>query len=76
MFRSMPMMLLAIIVVMGFSYPWIPPLYQSVLYGISLSLKSLIVCLLPFLIFGLLFQAAVELSRQASKWILFLLLLS
>ena len=73
MFRKMPFVLLGMIIVVGVAYPWISPTSQSVLYGISLSLKSLIVFTLPFLIFGLLFKTAVQLSKSASKWILLIL---
>lgn len=73
MFRKMPFILLAVIFLVGISYQWLSPTCKSVLYGISLSLKSLITFLLPFLIFGLLFKTAVQLAKKASKWILFLL---
>ena len=73
MFRKMPVILLAMILVIGIFHPWIPPFYQSLLYGISLSLKSLIVFILPFLIFGLLCKTAMQLAKQASKWIILLL---
>jgi Na+/H+-dicarboxylate symporter len=75
MFRKMPFILLAVIVIVGISCPWLTPTYQSILYGISLSLKSLIVFVLPFIIFGLLFKTSVQLSKQASKWILFIIII-
>ena len=74
MFRKMPIILLAIIVLVGISYQWLPPICKSVLYGISLSLKSLITFALPFLIFGLLFKTSVQLVKKASKWILLILI--
>ena len=73
MFRKMPIVLLAIIALVGISYPWIPPIFQSLLYGVSLSLKSVIVFALPFLIFGLLFKTSVQLAQKASKWIVLIL---
>jgi len=43
------------------------------LYGLSLSIKSVIVFFLPCIIFGLLLKAAIGFARQASKTILTLL---
>jgi Na+/H+-dicarboxylate symporter len=74
MFRKMPIILMAMIVLMGVSHQWLPLSFKSALYGISLSLKSLIVFVLPFLIFGLLFKTSVQLAKKASKWILFILI--
>ncbi len=74
MFRKMPILLLAMIILVGISFDWLPPVCKSVLYGISLSLKSLIVFLLPFMIFGLLFKTSVQLAKNASKWILLILI--
>lgn len=73
MFRKMPFILLAIIVCVSWLSPWIPPSTQSVLYGISLSIKSFIVFVLPFVVFGLLFKTAVNFAGKASKMILWLL---
>jgi Sodium:dicarboxylate symporter family len=70
----MPIILLLVIALISLLHPWIPPVFQSLLYGISLSLKSIIVFALPFLIFGLLFKTAVQLSKKASRWALFLLI--
>ena len=72
MIRKMPILLFSLLVLVWLTYQWIPPVYQSILYGISLSIKSLIVLLLPFLIFGLLFKTSVYLATKATKWILFL----
>ncbi len=73
MFRKMPFILLALVIVMGLLHPWIPQKAQSVLYGMSLSIKSLIVFSLPFIIFGLLFKTTVGFARNASKMILAIL---
>ena len=40
---------------------------KQVLYAISLSIKSIIIILLPLIIFGLLFKASVTLSGKATK---------
>lgn len=73
MFRKMPFILLAAMIVAALSNSWIPLSYKSALYGLSLSLKSVIIFALPFLIFGLLFKTAVQISKNATKTILFLL---
>ncbi len=73
MFRKMPIILLAVIVFAQFANQWISVPYQSILYGISLTLKSIIVFVLPFLIFGLLFKTSVQLAKKASKMILLIL---
>jgi Na+/H+-dicarboxylate symporter len=73
MFRKMPFILLAEIVLIGLIHQWIPLFYKSLFYGISLSIKSGIVFVLPIIIFGLLFKTAVQLSQKASKTILIIL---
>ncbi|MBX9977938.1 MAG: cation:dicarboxylase symporter family transporter [Alphaproteobacteria bacterium] len=67
MFRKMPFILVAIIIVVIFLAPFCPLVLKQGLYSISLSIKDVIVLLLPFIIFGLLFKAAVSLSRNATK---------
>src|ERR1700722_3288982 len=73
MFRKMPFILIGVILLSAGLNPWIPLLLKSLIYGVSLSIKSLIIFALPFLIFGLLFNTAVTLSRKASKMILLLI---
>lgn len=73
MFRKMPFVLFAVIVSVSVLSDWIAPTYKSILYAISLSIKSLIVAGLPFVIFGLLFKTAVNFANKASKMILLLL---
>ncbi len=74
MLRKMPILLLLILFLIGIIHSWIPLTAQSILYGISLSLKSVIIFFLPFLIFGLLFNTAIRLAKQASTWIIGLLI--
>lgn len=74
MFHRMPFILLAVIILAGLFHSWIPLPCKSFLLGISLSLKSVIIFMLPFLIFGLLFKTAVQLAKKASKMILLILL--
>ncbi|MDE3055728.1 MAG: dicarboxylate/amino acid:cation symporter [Verrucomicrobiota bacterium] len=73
MFRKMPFILLALMIIVGLLHSWIPEDIQSILYGMSLSIKSLIVSTLPFIIFGLLFKTTVGFARNASKMILTIL---
>jgi hypothetical protein len=73
MFRKMPLILLFLIIAVVLLDPFLSYTFKSVLYGISLSIKSLIVFLLPFIIFGLLFKVAANLARQATK-VIFLIL--
>ena len=75
MFRKMPFILLAIILAIIFLDPWIPLILKQILYSISLSIKSIIIMLLPFIIFGLLFKAVVMLSNKATKIIGLILVL-
>lgn len=74
MFRHMPLILIGLIVLIISIQGFIPYPLQSFLYGVSLSIKSLIIFLLPFIIFGLLFKAAVNLAYHATK-IIFLILI-
>ena len=74
MFRKMPFILLALMILIGLLQPWIPLEAQSALYGVSLSIKSVIVFSLPVIIFGLLFKTTVGFAQNASKMILTILL--
>jgi Na+/H+-dicarboxylate symporter len=69
----MQIILIAVIVLVGLFFSWMPPICKSVLYGVSLSLKSVILFVLPLLIFGLLFQTCADLAKKASFGILFML---
>lgn len=75
MFRKMPFILLAIIFGIIMLGPMIPLDLKRELYSISLCIKEIIVLLLPFIIFGLLFKAAVMLSKSATKIIGLILVL-
>ncbi len=70
MFRKMPFVLLAIIVALIFLDPFIPDMFKQILYATSLTLKSVILFFLPFIVFGLLFKAVVSLASQATKVLL------
>lgn len=73
MFHKMPIIFLVIILsVIGLG-PWIPLEIKQLLYGFSLTIKSLIIFLLPFIIFSLLFKTAVNLTHHATRIILLIL---
>lgn len=67
MFRKMPYILVASIVVIMLINPFIPLVVKQFLYAISLSIKSLIIFVLPFIIFSLLFKAAITLAHSAVR---------
>lgn len=74
MFRKMPFILLSFIGLAYLASLFLPLPYLSFIYATALSIKSVIIFTLPFLIFGLLFKTAVNLSKKASKVILLILL--
>lgn len=71
----MPFILVAIIISTILFGSLIPLDIKKVLYSISLSIKEIIILLLPFIIFGLLFKAATVLSKGATKIIGMILIL-
>ncbi|MBS0286798.1 MAG: dicarboxylate/amino acid:cation symporter [Proteobacteria bacterium] len=73
MFRKMPFILVALILLICFLGNTLPLEAKAFLYSISLSIKSIIITLLPFIIFGLLFKVMATLTRQASKLIFLIL---
>jgi hypothetical protein len=74
MFQKMPFILQGVIALTWAASFWMPTSLKSIFYALSLSLKSVIIFILPFLIFALLFNTAVQLARKATKVILFILL--
>jgi len=74
MFKKMPVLLLLAISLIGITHQLIPYQVKSYLYAISLLIKSMIIFVLPFLIFGLLFKTAIKLAKKSSKAILVILL--
>ncbi len=75
MHRKMPFILLIEMIVLAFLTPFMPLLLQKLLFAVSLTIKSGIVFLLPFIIFGLLFKTMVKLAKQATFIIIFILLM-
>ncbi len=75
MFRKMPFILVAVILAIICLDNFIPIFVKSLLLSISLSIKAVIIFLLPLIIFSLLFKASVELAHNASKVILLILVM-
>src|SRR5262249_9739196 len=73
MFRKMPVVLIAIILLAILLEEFIPIEFKSILYALSLSIKSLIIFALPLVIFMLLFKTLSKLASNATKMILFIL---
>jgi hypothetical protein len=73
MLRKMPVILLIEIIIIMLLEPTLPLDLKSMIYALSLTIKSLIMFLLPFLIFGLLFKVSAGLAQRASTIILFVL---
>ncbi|MES2212485.1 MAG: dicarboxylate/amino acid:cation symporter, partial [Pseudomonadota bacterium] len=72
--QRMPFILLGIILFSIFFDPYLPLTFKSTLLALSLSIKSVIIFVLPFVIFGLLFSATSNLSARATRIIGFVLL--
>lgn len=73
MFRQMPVILALVILLIICFGTFIPVAAAKLLYVVSLSIKSLIIFLLPIIIFSLLFKAAANLAKDASKIITLIL---
>lgn len=63
----MPFVMAIIIVLIILLSPIVPIYIKQFLYSISLTIKSIILFALPFIIFSLLFKALVVLSKNATK---------
>lgn len=66
MFRKLPIVLIFIIAVVLWLGPSFSLQAKQVLYALSLSIKSGIIFLLPFIIFALLYKTAVGLAHRAT----------
>lgn len=73
MFRSLPFMLMVMIVAFMFADAYIPIYIKQMLYALSLTIKSAIIFVLPFIIFSLLFHTTVNLTSRAKGVILIIL---
>ncbi len=73
MLRTMPVILLILIALIWFLDPILPTACKSILFALSLSVKAVIIFLLPLIIFLLLFKTVSQLSKNASRLVLFIL---
>lgn len=73
MLHKMPLLLVAIIIAIIFLEPMLPLGLKAVIYAVSLTIKSFIGFFLPFIIFGLLFKAAVSMAGNATKLVVLIL---
>jgi len=73
-FKKLPFILLILIATTLIINPFLPVEVKQYLYAISLSVKSLILLILPFVIFSLLFSTISSLSRGATNIIGLILL--
>lgn len=75
MFRKMPFILAGVILAVILINPFLPLVIKQVIYAVALTIKSVIITLLPVIIFCLLFKATVNLAESASKIVILILLL-
>lgn len=75
MFRGMPFVLQLLIFGIWCLEPFVPLAGKEFFYAVSMSLKSLIIFALPFLIFTLLFKTAMTLSKGATALMALILVL-
>lgn len=73
MLKKMPIILALAILAVLLADPFLSTNIKSTIYAISLTIKSLIVFLLPAIIFGLLFKAAVNVAKQSTRIIILIL---
>ncbi len=73
MFRKMPILLLLIVIGVALLNPFIPLPFKSFFYALSLTIKSIIIFVLPLIIFMLLFKTMATLTSKATKLIFILL---
>lgn len=73
MFKKMPFLLIALIVLVSLVEPYLPLVFKSGFYALSLSIKSIIVFILPLIIFSLLFRAINHLAGKATHLMIVIL---
>lgn len=73
MLKKMPVILIAIILAVILFGESIPLNVKEIFYATSLSIKEIIIFLLPIIIFSLLFRVVVDLSSNAT-WVLGIIL--
>ena len=70
---KLPIVLLTIILLVVAFGAFIPTEIKQILYTLSLNIKSVIIFLLPLIIFGLLFKTIIHLTHNATRIIFFIL---
>ena len=73
MFRSLPFILIIIIAAILLANPYLPLNIKEIFYALSLTVKSVIVFILPVVIFSLLFKTMVGLANRATAVIALIL---
>lgn len=74
MFRKMPIFIFVLIVLIFLLDSLIPNDLKSLMYALSLTIKSIIVFFLPMIIFMILFKTISQMSRGATKNVFLILL--
>lgn len=70
MIKKLPVILILTIIASVLLNPFIPLLIKQIIFALSLTIKSVVLFCLPFIIFGLLFKTFVKLSENAFNVIL------
>lgn len=70
MLNRMHLLLVAIIIITAVFGQYLPPYLQSFFYSLSLTIKNIIVFLLPIIIFGLSFKTILKFSYGSSAFVL------
>lgn len=65
MIKKLPIILIITVIASIILNPIIPPIVKEVIFAVSLTVKSIVIFFLPFIIFGLLFKTFVKLSENA-----------
>lgn len=73
MLKKMPVILVALIALIALVDSLLPISFKSALFALSLTVKSLIIFVLPVIIFLLLFKTISQLSKNATKVVLCIL---
>lgn len=73
MFQKMPVIIVLVILVAALLNDYLPIEVKSVIYALSLSIKTGIVFVLPAIVFMLLFKALAKLANSATRTVLLIL---
>lgn len=70
MAKKLPFILIIVIIASTLLNPFVPLTVKQIIYACSLTLKSIVLFCLPFIIFGLLFKTFVKLANHAASVII------